>query len=281
MDREISKEVRQKEQRKQFIKLGAGIGIAVVLIGGVIGFMQTSLQRKDLVFSTVDKGVIEVSVSASGKVVPAFEEIINSPINSRIVEIYKKGGDSVDVGTPILKLDLLSAETDYKKQLDEEQMKRLQLDQLRIQNRNKLSEMEMQLKVSRMELNRKEVELRNERYLDSLGAGTTDKVRQVELDYNVSVLKLKEDEQKYENEKSLTDADYKVKELDLNIFRKSLAETKRTLEDAQIRSPRKAILTYVNNEVGAQVSQGSRVAIVSDLSHFKIEGEIADTYGRR
>lgn len=195
MDREISKEVRQKEQRKQFIKLGAGIGIAVVLIGGVIGFMQTSLQRKDLVFSTVDKGVIEVSVSASGKVVPAFEEIINSPINSRIVEIYKKGGDSVDVGTPILKLDLLSAETDYKKQLDEEQMKRLQLDQLRIQNRNKLSEMEMQLKVSRMELNRKEVELRNERYLDSLGAGTTDKVRQVELDYNVSVLKLKEDEQ--------------------------------------------------------------------------------------
>ena len=56
MDREISKEVRQKEQRKQFIKLGAGIGIAVVLIGGVIGFMQTSLQRKDLVFSTVDKG---------------------------------------------------------------------------------------------------------------------------------------------------------------------------------------------------------------------------------
>ena len=224
MDREISKEVRQKEQRKQFIKLGAGIGIAVVLIGGVIGFMQTSLQRKDLVFSTVDKGVIEVSVSASGKVVPAFEEIINSPINSRIVEIYKKGGDSVDVGTPILKLDLLSAETDYKKQLDEEQMKRLQLDQLRIQNRNKLSEMEMQLKVSRMELNRKEVELRNERYLDSLGAGTTDKVRQVELDYNVSVLKLKEDEQKYENEKSLTDADYKVKELDLNIFRKSLDE---------------------------------------------------------
>ena len=281
MDREISKEVRQKEQRKQFIKLGAGIGIAVVLIGGVIGFMQTSLQRKDLVFSTVDRGVIEVSVSASGKVVPAFEEIINSPINSRIVEIYKKGGDSVDVGTPILKLDLLSAETDYKKQLDEEQMKRLQLDQLRIQNRNKLSEMEMQLKVSRMELNRKEVELRNERYLDSLGAGTTDKVRQVELDYNVSVLKLKEDEQKYENEKSLTDADYKVKELDLNIFRKSLAETKRTLEDAQIRSPRKAILTYVNNEVGAQVSQGSRVAIVSDLSHFKIEGEIADTYGDR
>lgn len=281
MDREISKEVQRKEQRKQFIRIGTAVGGFIVLIVVVISMLQTSLKRKDLNISTVDKGVIEVSVSASGKVIPAFEEIINSPINSRIVEVYKRGGDSVDVGTPILKLDLQSAETEYNKQLDEEQMKSLQLEQQRVTNHNKLSEMEMNLKVSRMELDRKAVELRNERYLDSLGAGTTDKVRQVELDYNVSILKLKEDEQKYKNEQALAEADLKVKELELNIIRKSLAETRRTLEDAQIRSPRKAILTYVNNEIGSQIGQGAKVAIVSDLSHFKIEGEIADTYGDR
>ena len=281
MDREISKEVRRKEQRKQIIKIGGGVGAAVAVIAVIISFLQTSLNRKDLTISTVDQGVIEVSVSASGKVIPAFEEIINSPINTRIVEIYKKGGDSVNVGTPILKLDLQSAETEYKKKLDEQQMKQLELEKLRVTGHSKLSEMEMNLKVSRMELDRKAVELRNERYLDSLGAGTTDKVRQVELDYNVSQLKLKEDEQKYINEQALAEADLKVKELELNIFRKSLAETKRTLDDAQVRSPRKAILTYVNNEIGAQVSEGTKIAIVSDLSHFKIEGEIADTYGDR
>ena len=255
MDREISKEVQRKEQRKQFIRIGTAVGGFIVLIVVVISMLQTSLKRKDLNISTVDKGVIEVSVSASGKVIPAFEEIINSPINSRIVEVYKRGGDSVDVGTPILKLDLQSAETEYNKQLDEEQMKSLQLEQQRVTNHNKLSEMEMNLKVSRMELDRKAVELRNERYLDSLGAGTTDKVRQVELDYNVSILKLKEDEQKYKNEQALTEADLKVKELELNIFRKSLAETRRTLEDAQIRSPRKAILTYVNTGTRTKLSQ--------------------------
>jgi HlyD family secretion protein len=281
MDREIPKETRRKEQRRQLIKIITGTGGAVLIVGLIISVMQTSLNRKDLHLSTVDRGVIEVSVSASGKVVPAFEEIINSPIHSRIVEIYKRGGDSVDIGTPILKLDLQAAETDYNKLLDEEQMKRLELEQLRVSNRGRLSEMEMKLKVSRMELNRKEVELRNEQYLDSLGAGTTDKVRQVELSYNVGQLQLNEDEQKYLNEQALTEAELKVKELELSIFRKGLAEMKRTLDDAQIRSPRKAILTYVNNEVGAQVQQGARVAIVSDLSHFKIEGEIADTYGDR
>ena len=175
MDREIPKEVRNKERNKKIIRYG-GIGVAsVIVISVLISFMRTGVKTKDLVFSTVDKGTIEVSVSASGKVVPAFEEIINSPINTRIVEIYKKGGDSVDIGTPILKLDLQSVETDYKKLLDEEQMRSYKLNQLRVNNQTKLNDLAMKIKVSAMQLNRKKVELRNEQYLDSLGSGTTDK----------------------------------------------------------------------------------------------------------
>ena len=281
MDREIPKEVRDKERKKKFIKYGA-IGVAaVVCIAVLISFMRSSVNKKDLVFSEVDNGTIEVSVSASGKVVPAFEEIINSPINTRIVEVYRKGGDSVDVGTPILKLDLQSTETEYKKLLDEEQMKRYQLEQLKVNNNTYLSDLSMQVKISAMKLNRMEVELRNERYLDSLGSGTTDNVRQAELNFNTGKLELEQLRQQYANESKVKEADLKVKELEFNIFSKSLAEMKRTLDDAQIRSPRKAILTYINNQVGAQVAEGSQVAIISDLSHFKVEGEIADTYGDR
>ncbi len=281
MDREIPKEVRDKERKKMLIKYGV-IGVAgIVCIALLISFMRSSVNRKDLVFSEVDTGIIEVSVSASGKVVPAFEEIINSPINTRIVEVYRKGGDSVDVGTPILKLDLQSTETEYKKLLDEEQMKRYQLEQLKVNNNTYLSDLAMQVKISAMKLNRMEVELRNERYLDSLGSGTTDKVRQAELNFNTGKLELEQLRQQYANEKEVKAADLKVKELEFNIFAKSLAEMKRTLDDAQIRSPRKAILTYINNQVGAQVPQGTQVAVISDLSHFKVEGEIAHTYGDR
>ena len=281
MDREIPKEVRDKERKKMLIKYGVKGVAGIVCIALLISFMRSSVNRKDLVFSEVDTGIIEVSVSASGKVVPAFEEIINSPINTRIVEVYRKGGDSVDVGTPILKLDLQSTETEYKKLLDEEQMKRYQLEQLKVNNNTYLSDLAMQVKISAMKLNRMEVELRNERYLDSLGSGTTDKVRQAELNFNTGKLELEQLRQQYANEKEVKAADLKVKELEFNIFAKSLAEMKRTLDDAQIRSPRKAILTYINNQVGAQVPQGTQVAVISDLSHFKVEGEIADTYGDR
>jgi len=160
-------------------------------------------------------------------------------------------------------------------------MKQLEIEQIKVKNQNIVSEMDMNLKISRLELSRKEVELFNERYLDSLGASTPDKVRQAQLGVNVSRLQLSDYEQKYNNQQALSEADLKIKVLELNIFRKSLAEMRRTLEDAQIRSPRKAILTYINNEIGARVEQGSRVAIVSDLSHFKVAGEIADSYGDR
>ncbi len=281
MDREIPKEIRKKERNKKIIRFSAIAVTIVVVISILISLMRTGVKKKDIILSAVGQGTIEVSVSASGKVAPAFEEIITSPINSRIVEVYRRGGDSVDVGTPILKLDLQSTETEYKKLLDEEEMRRYKLEQLRVNNQTKLSDMAMQIKVSAMKLNRMKVELRNEHYLDSLGAGTTDKVRQAELSYNVAQLEYEQLKQQYDNEKEVAAAELKVQELDFNIFRKNLAEMKRTLDDAQIRSPRKAILTYINNQVGAQVPQGGQVAIISDLSHFKVEGEIADTYGDR
>lgn len=281
MDREISKEERLRVRNKRLVRYGVIGGGGFLVLWLLISSFRTSVHFKDLTLSAVDRGVIEVSVSASGKVVPAFEEIINSPINTRIVQVYKKGGDSVEVGTPILKLDLQSTETAYRKLLDEEQMHRYQLEQLRMDNQTYLSDLAMKVKISAMKLDRMEVELRNERYLDSLGSGTTDKVRQAELAYNTGRLELEQLQQMYENGQLVKAADLKVKELEFQIFQKSLAEMKRTLDDAQIRSPRKAILTYINNQVGAQISQGEQVAVISDLSHFKVDGEIADSYGDR
>ena len=281
MDRTIPIEEQKKKRRRRLMTWGGGaIVVFAALIVGAVS-LQPSVARQSIAFSTVDVGVLEISINAGGTVAPAYEEIINSPIDSRIVEVYKKVGDSVQAGQPLLKLDLQTARTDYDKLLDEEQMRQHKMQQLEINNQTKLKDLAMQIRVSEMKLNRMAVELRNERFLDSLGAGTTDKVRQAELSVNVAQLELEQLRQQYANEQEVLAAEYKVQELDFSIFRKSLAEMKRTLDDAQVRSPRKAILTYINDQIGVQVTQGTQIAIISDLSHFKVEGEIADTYGDR
>ena len=63
MDREIPKEVRQKERNKKIIRYSS-IGVAsIIVIGVLISVLRAGVEAKDLVFSTVDKGVIEVRLS--------------------------------------------------------------------------------------------------------------------------------------------------------------------------------------------------------------------------
>ena len=279
MDREIPKEEIKKRRKKRIIRAAAIVLIIFTCFIGVEKWLGQSVNRADLTFSTVDRGTIEVSVNASGKVVPIFEEIINSPINSRIIETYKKSGDAVDAGTPILKLDLQSAETDYQKGQDDEQMRISKLQQLKVDQNTKLTDLAMQIRVAQMKLNRMRVEMHSEKYLDSIGASTRDNVHQKEMNYNVARIELEQQKKQLINERLSSAAEYRVQKLDLEMFIKSLGEIKRTLDDAKIRAPRKAILTYINNQIGSQITQGEQVAVVSDLSHFKITGEIADSYG--
>lgn len=281
MDREIPLSEQRKERRKQIIRYGAIIvGLAIVVII-VVNFLQGSISSKNVIIGTVDRGTIEVTVNASGKVIPLTEEIIVSPINSRILEVYKEAGDSVNKDEPILKLELASIETDYKQKLDEKEMKKSKLIQSQVSLDNTISDLQMQLQVKDMKLKQLQTELKNEKYLDSIGASTSDKVRQAALNYEVAKLELQQLKEQIVNEKKNASAEVKVQQLDLSIFEKSLAESARLLKDARILSPQKATLTYVNNQIGSQVSAGTQIAIVSDLSHFKVLAEIADSYAEK
>ncbi|MFV0329732.1 MAG: efflux RND transporter periplasmic adaptor subunit [Dysgonomonas sp.] len=281
MDREIPLSIQQKQKRKQIIKYGSILLVIVIAIVFILSFLQSSISQKNILLGTADRGTIEITVNASGKIIPLTEEIIVSPINSRILEVYKEAGDSVDAEEPILKLELASIETDYKQKLDEKEMMRSKLIQSQVGLDNSLSDLQMQLEVKDMKMRQLQTELKNEKYLDSIGASTSDKVRQVALNFEVAKLELQQLRQQINNEKKNAAAEVKVKELELSIFEKSLAESARLLKDARILSPQKATLTYVNNQIGSQVSAGTQIAIVSDLSHFKVLAEIADSYAEK
>lgn len=281
MDRELTSDERKKAMRKKLLPYLIGIGAVAIIIVVLMVSLRTSISRDDLMVATVDSGTIETTVTGSGNVVPAFEEIINSPINTRIVEVYCKAGDSVDTGTPLLRLDLQSTETELNKLKDQIEMKRYELEQQKVNNSTRVSDLAMQVKVKEMAVNRLEVELRNERYLDSLGSGTGDRVKQAELAYNTGKLELEQMRQQLANEHKVTDAGLNVKNLEINIAGKNLGEMSRTLNDAQIRAPRRATLTFINDQIGQKISEGEKIAIISDLSHFKVDGELADSYGDR
>lgn len=278
MDREIPKEVIMRQKRRRLIRICVISAAALGVVITAVLLLRKGVKASDLKICEADRGTIETSINATGKVAPAFEEIINSPIATKIVEVYSKAGDSVSAGTPLLRLDLLSAETELKRIQDERDMKRLELDKLRLNNNTFLTNLDMQIRVKQMSVNRLAAELVNEQRLDSLGSGTGDKVHEVRLAYETARLELEQLRKELINERDVRQADERMKALELSISDRNLAETMRTFDDAKIKAPRAATLTYINDQIGQQIAQGERVAVIADLSRFKVEGEIADSY---
>ena len=135
MDKKIDEKILRRRRRKLWLRIGgavAAVGLAAV---GLLMMVEKKIDSRDLVMSEVDCADMETSVPASGRVVPAYEEVINSPVTTRLLAVAAMAGDSVHAGDPLLELDLETEQTNYDKMLDNERKSRQELTQLQLQSR--------------------------------------------------------------------------------------------------------------------------------------------------
>ena len=192
MDKPIDKQEIRKANRRKILLYGSGAAIVVFGFVWLIAGFAPSVDSRDITVSTAGHGPLEITVAASGRVVPAYEEIINSPVDTRLLQVFAQPGDTVKVGMPLLLLDLEQHQTALGKLRDERTIQEQTLRQLQLSNRTTLSDLEMQIKVNEMNVNRLRIDVDNERRLDSIGSGTGDRVRQAETAYAAGVLELEQ-----------------------------------------------------------------------------------------
>lgn len=279
----MDKEIPLKERRRRkLLKWARVAGVVLVIVGAVVwftDFSRSSVRRASLQIAEADRGTIETTVSASGKVSPLIEELITSPISSRVLEVYHSAGDSVREGEPLLLLDLTGVQNELQGLYDQQKIKLEALRQQRINAANSLKDLEMRLEVKQMTVAQLRRDLDNERYLDSLGSGTGENVMRAENAWRIADMELRQMQQELVTQRDFKAADIRTRELELEIFNRDLAAKQQMLVDARILSPRNAVLTQIVNTIGQRVGSGEQVAVVADLAHYKVQAEIADTYG--
>lgn len=222
MDREIPKQKLKQRQRRRFLLGGAIAALAAGAVIAIGSLTEESVNIADIKLSAADRGDIDAAVNGNGTIVAAFEEVIVSPVNSRILEVYHHNGDIVEEGTPLLKLDLGEASTREASERDELAMMRLDHQRLQASHRTRLSDLRMQIKVAEMKLRRQEVEVANERHLDSIGSGTTDRVREAEFALRTQRLELEQLREQLANEQRMLQAEDDAKLLEISIKRTTL-----------------------------------------------------------
>ncbi|MBD5387705.1 efflux RND transporter periplasmic adaptor subunit [bacterium] len=281
MDRELTKKEKRNITLKVWYKAGGIIlGIAIA-VGVLLAFVGEKTDENSLSISEAERGVIESSVAGTGKIVPLYEQTIISPFSTRILEVYSNEGDYVTPGQSLLKLDLQNAETNLRKKADEVSMKRNEIEQASLNSSTYITDLEMKIQVKEMSVSHLNAEVANERRLDSIGSGTGDRIREAELAYSAALLELQQLKTQLNNERKSHSAALRSKQLEGSITERDLKEMQRTLEDARIRSPKEGTVTYLNKGIGNSISAGEKLAIVSDLSHFKINGEMAESHAEK
>ena len=281
MDKQIDKATIRRRQLRAAVPWIIGTAVVLTAIIWLLLALEKSVKERDIRIGTVDRGAIETTVNASGRVVPAYEEIITSPVESRLIQSFVRLGDSVSAGTPLLELDLETANTNFEKMLDTYEVMRRELLQLQLNNKTALSELDMQIKVKGMQVNSLEVEVQNERHLDSLGSGTGERVRQAETALATARLELQQLRHRHDNERLRANAAEEVQRLQLSSYEKDLAMTRKTLARGRIPAPHSGSVTFILTDIGSKVSPGQKVAVVSDLSAFTIEGEVPEGNSER
>src|SRR5512145_1713944 len=106
MDRPLTPEILQRANLKRAVKIGAPTIAIIAALMLISAWIHPAIDRNRIRTAKVERGSIEATISASGTVVPEFELALSSPIDSRVVKVLKKPGETLVKGEVILELDV-------------------------------------------------------------------------------------------------------------------------------------------------------------------------------
>ena len=116
------------------------------------GWISPSLSRSRIRTVRVDVGPIEAVITASGTVMPEVEEVISSPVTTRVVRILRRAGAELAPGDPIVELDTSEAALTVEKLAQNLALKENQQAQTKLDLEKRLNDLDSQTKIKDLQL---------------------------------------------------------------------------------------------------------------------------------
>ncbi len=254
--------------------------IAAVFIWGP-RLIKPSVVRARIRTAKVDTGLIEATITASGTVVPEFEQVISSPLNARVLKILKRPGAVLSKGDSILELDLNESRLAIERLNQQIELKQNQQAKAKLDLENTLIDLQGRWEIKNLEYKASKAATARNRELHRQGLMSEERLREVELIEEKAALELKQLEESKRNAQASTKTQLEGLALEMKTLEQERIEAQRQLELATTKSDRHGVLTWVINEEGATVQKGVVLARIADLSTFRVEATVSDVHANR
>lgn len=281
MDRPLDESLKRKRLAKR-LTLGAGaVGLMIVGFVALSAWMRPTLNQNRIRTAVVERGPVEATISASGLVVPGFEQVISSPIHAQILAINQQPGATLEAGTPIVELDvstLTEALDDLEDQIAIQENNRRQTQ---LQREGELIDLRSRLAIKQLDLAALEKTLSDNRKLLAQNLLSEEDLRTSELNVEKARLEQAQLEATLLNSEAALAATLEGSDLEMARLRRDYDKQQRNLEKAAVQASQAGVLTWVTPEVGATVGQGEVLARIADLSRFQVEVTVSDVHASR
>ncbi len=278
MDRELPPEIIRKNRRKKYAKI-ASVPILLILVLWVFSAVITrSVSRASIRTAVAEMGPLEATVTASGIIIPDFEQAITSPIQSRVDSVFLRSGDTVKAGQAILRLNRESIQLAHAKLMNELELLRNAKDRVDLQLEQRRSELNTEYQVKEMQSRFVAAQLDREKQLFKIGGSSKEGLERAELNAAIAEKELEQLAEKLKNQEAALQAERREVDLKIKIQENTIDEMRRQMALAEARADRDGVVTWVNENIGAAVNPGDIIARIADLSSFRVEAKISDVH---
>ena len=281
MDRDLPQNIVNLAKFKTVTKFAIAI---IVLLSALIAFrsvISPSVKRSHILTAVAEIGDIEATLTASGLVIPEFEQVITSPIPSKIDSVFVRAGEKIERGVKILELNKESIQLAFEKLLDEYELKKNKKSQLKLDLEKVLINLLAEYDIKKLGIQFYESKLELEKQLQEIDAGTKESLDQAKLNLEISRRELEKLRNQIENHKKSLKADLRELDLQIGIQEKSIKELERQMNLSDARAEMTGVVTWINENIGSSVNVGDVIAKVADLSSFKVEARISDLHSEK
>jgi HlyD family secretion protein len=280
MDTLISPDIIARRKRMTMLAAGALLATLSLAAWAINRAVSPSVDAGSIRVATVRIGDIANTINASGIVIPVHEELVSSPIQTRVAKVHARLGQQVQAGELLLELDHRSIQLAIdalKEQLAQQENRilalTLELDQKRKQLNSAIELLQLDLEATRVRLGRFQT-------LRKAGGVSAEDLLTAELNVKRNEIQLRQHHEQLDDSKRVTNSNIEGARLQKSILQKQLQEQQQLLAQTQVRAPFTGMLTWLLADEGASVSTGQLVAKVSELNNYKVEAALSDFHAR-
>ncbi len=278
MDRELDPGEIRRTRLRRIARLGAPLLGVVLLLALLPGWLRPSIARARVRTAHVERGTVEASFTAAGRVVPAFEKVLSSPVEARVLRLLERPGSRVVVGQPIVELDLGALRLEAARQDEQLAHKRNEAERERLRLAGELADLADQREGARLDHQLLSFRLEQTRRLHAEGLAAEDALRQAEVAESKARLDESRLGRELETARRQGEAALRALDLDARGLAEERAATAAQLELGTARADRDGVVTWVVPQEGATVQRGAPVARIADLSAYGVEGTVSDVH---